>query len=264
MIQRKTLYDILGVPPSASAEQIASAFRLRQAELEGRGDAARDELVAVRDAHRILVNAERRRKYDATLAVRAPRPPPAVSHGRSRILLGLAVFAFIAGGVFWKMRPDAAPAPQQRPRGVELASPPVPAEQKPEATEEAAKSAEATSPPAATTPAPGPTPTAGDPATAAMPVMETPPAIMAALFGNWQCEDPLQKHTAEYDYGRDGLIMVNWGKRGAIKTPYRMEGMIVRYVSRGEPMTLQIDSISAGKMVKYANVETRLTCDKLK
>jgi curved DNA-binding protein CbpA len=72
---KASLYDLVGVPPDAPREMVASACRRRVAKLEREtGDQARAEIYAIREAWSILGDEKLRAGYDASLA--APKPDP--------------------------------------------------------------------------------------------------------------------------------------------------------------------------------------------
>ncbi len=72
---KKSLYDLVGVPPVAPREMIASACRRRIAKLEpDTSDAARAEIYAVREAWSILGDENLRAGYDASLAAATADP----------------------------------------------------------------------------------------------------------------------------------------------------------------------------------------------
>jgi curved DNA-binding protein CbpA len=72
---KKSLYDVVGVPPAAPREFIASACKRRIAKLEGEpGEAARAEIYAIREAWSILGDEKLRAGYDASLASARPDP----------------------------------------------------------------------------------------------------------------------------------------------------------------------------------------------
>jgi curved DNA-binding protein CbpA len=84
----KSLYDVLGVAGNAAPELVDHACRLLQQRLEPAAaageEAARNELVAVREAYRILGSPERRAIYDQELALQARRAAVSGSNaGRS-------------------------------------------------------------------------------------------------------------------------------------------------------------------------------------
>ncbi|MDH5265174.1 MAG: hypothetical protein OEX21_10535 [Betaproteobacteria bacterium] len=70
---KKSLYDLVGVPPVAPREMIASACRRRVAKLEREStDEARAEIFAIREAWSILGDEKLRAGYDASLATEKP------------------------------------------------------------------------------------------------------------------------------------------------------------------------------------------------
>ena len=75
---KKSLYEIIGVPPVAPREMIASACRRRIAQLERQAnDAARTEIYAIREAWSILGDEKLRAGYDASLATASSAPDDA-------------------------------------------------------------------------------------------------------------------------------------------------------------------------------------------
>lgn len=75
----KTLYEILGVPESATAEAINAAYASNLSALDVEGDKAASAAggLALKEAFRILSNEQLRRGYDGRLAL-ARSPAPAV------------------------------------------------------------------------------------------------------------------------------------------------------------------------------------------
>lgn len=72
---KRSLYDLVGVPPVAPREMIASACRRRVAKLEREStDEARAEIFAIREAWSILGDEKLRAGYDASLAAEKPGP----------------------------------------------------------------------------------------------------------------------------------------------------------------------------------------------
>jgi curved DNA-binding protein CbpA len=81
-----TLYDVLGVPPTATADEVRAAFRRRSRALhpDGRPGAAADHraITELADAWHVLGDPVRRRSYDEELTSRASsrRPEPRAVH----------------------------------------------------------------------------------------------------------------------------------------------------------------------------------------
>ena len=80
-----THYEWLGVAPTASADEVRAAYRRRARELhpdarsgigpDSDGDADAESMAAVNEAWRVLSDVARRREYDTSIGVVAPRLP---------------------------------------------------------------------------------------------------------------------------------------------------------------------------------------------
>jgi len=143
---KRTLYDILGVAPDASAIDIWNAYEERKAELQSMMPQDPSALSLAHQAHEVLTNPARRTAYDATLApppepsaaaeTEAPAPVIEIEEEEPRKLpwLAIAIAAGIvmAGLVFGlRNRPAKAPAPEpavaEAPAPVAPPPPPPPA-----------------------------------------------------------------------------------------------------------------------------------------
>jgi curved DNA-binding protein CbpA len=83
---KKSLYDLVGVPPAAPRDMIGMACKRRIARLEAQGtDEARTEIYAIREAWSILGDDKLRAGYDASLAAVKPAEPAAVDPLAARI-----------------------------------------------------------------------------------------------------------------------------------------------------------------------------------
>jgi len=71
---KKTLYQILGVDPNASAEDIAAAYAKRLA-MSAAESSDPNVVGLLRQANEILSDRKRRLAYDASLVASAARPP---------------------------------------------------------------------------------------------------------------------------------------------------------------------------------------------
>ena len=83
---KRSLYDLVGVPPVAPREMIGSACKRRIARLEAQGgDEAKAEIYALREAWSILGDEKLRAGYDASLAAAKPGAEAAVDPLAARI-----------------------------------------------------------------------------------------------------------------------------------------------------------------------------------
>jgi curved DNA-binding protein CbpA len=83
---KRSLYDLVGVPPVAPREMIGMACKRRIAKLEAAGtDEAKAEIYAIREAWSILGDEKLRAGYDASLAAEKPGAPSAVDPLAARI-----------------------------------------------------------------------------------------------------------------------------------------------------------------------------------
>ncbi len=83
---KKSLYDLVGVPPVAPREMIGMACKRRIAKLEAAGtDEAKAEIYAIREAWSILGDEKLRAGYDASLAAEKPGAPSGVDPLAARI-----------------------------------------------------------------------------------------------------------------------------------------------------------------------------------
>jgi curved DNA-binding protein CbpA len=83
---KKSLYDLVGVPPVAPREMIGMACKRRIAKLEAAGtDEAKAEIYAIREAWSILGDENLRAGYDASIAAEKPGPQAAPDPLAARI-----------------------------------------------------------------------------------------------------------------------------------------------------------------------------------
>ena len=97
-----THYEVLGIPESASEEEVRHAYRrlVKTAHPDRAGDTAQFRLVT--QAYEVLSDPARRAAYDRSLRPSSvevqPRPQPRRRYGRYAVL---AVTALVVGGVVW-------------------------------------------------------------------------------------------------------------------------------------------------------------------
>src|SRR5690348_13097456 len=121
---KRTLYEVLGVGPEASAEEIAAAYRKRLAQLTATPAQDQSAMALARDAHDILSDTYLRTNYDASL-VRPAAPPPAQEQEQAeeaqttlrRRKMALGVIAVLLVCIAWfvlhRPAPRLAKAPAQ-------------------------------------------------------------------------------------------------------------------------------------------------------
>jgi S1-C subfamily serine protease len=140
---KRTLYDILGVAPDASAIDIWNAYEERKAQLQDMVPQDPSAMALAHQAHEVLTNPKRRAAYDASLAPppeTAPepessqRPVPVIETEEDEpagklpwAAIAIATGVVIAGLVFGlRIRPAKAPAPEPEPAVVEAPKPVTP------------------------------------------------------------------------------------------------------------------------------------------
>lgn len=134
--QKRTLYQILGVAPDASAADIGLAYERRTAELHDAAPHDPSALALAHEAYEVLRNPARRQAYDASLvtaqerAAAAEQPPDLMVEPETKrgprlswpLLAAIAALAIIV--IYYALRPDRIPNPQNEPP---VAQAPLPA-----------------------------------------------------------------------------------------------------------------------------------------
>jgi S1-C subfamily serine protease len=139
---KRTLYNILGVAPDASAIDIWNAYEERKAELQNTVPQDASAMALAHQAHEVLTNPKRRAAYDASLAPPPPPPPQVEStesvapqveveedeppHKLPWAAIAIATGVVIAGLVFG-LRNRKAPPPAPEPAVAEAPKPAAPA-----------------------------------------------------------------------------------------------------------------------------------------
>ncbi|GAA5159595.1 trypsin-like peptidase domain-containing protein [Viridibacterium curvum] len=111
---KRTLYQILGVPQSASAADIQSAFESRQKQLESAAQMDPNEVMFLKEAFRTLSDASRRAIYDQSLVKVAVSEIAEADEGpRSRAPLWMGIaFVILVGLAWWWYSHKGGTAPQ--------------------------------------------------------------------------------------------------------------------------------------------------------
>jgi len=242
---RKTLYQILGVDPKASAQDVAAAYSKRLEEFSAATIRDPNKLVVLQQAKEILSDANQRAAYDASLTGRVARAPvEAVDDPESAflqvwgkwIVVGVVL---IAVGVWWAKRdasPPAqnAPPPQVASRTLEPNSQPVePAEQPAD---------------------PGDAKEAAPPAAAVQPQDDSP---ASPILGQWPCHDSISGRTSQYNFQPDGTLSIATTDGKVLTLTYGVAGKVLKLTGPNRASTFMIEELTARKMILHTDVEGR-------
>lgn len=116
-------YAVLGVPLTATLEEVKEAYRRRAKELHpDRNPAAqsKDDMILLNLAHETLSNPDKRAAYDRELLLTAPPPPPAAAERKPSKGERFHPFTITLNRY---RRPDAQRRPTGRPRNSEVEPP---------------------------------------------------------------------------------------------------------------------------------------------
>lgn len=253
---KKTLYQILGVDPNASAQDIAQAYRQLVEESSVATIHDPNRLVVLQQAKEILSDTNLRAAYDASLADRAEHAH-AHAHAPVHALAGeaeapeptffqvwgkwvVAGAILIGLGVWWAKQdtapppPRTVPAPQAVPQADEPASQPVQSAETPADQGSAIEQA----PPAA-----------------AVEPQDDAPAN--PILGQWSCHDAISGRTARYNFQPDGTLSITATGGQAVKRNYEVSGKALKLTDPQQASTFMIEEMTARKMILHTGVEGR-------
>ena len=235
---KKTLYQILGVDPKASAQEIDAAYNARIEELKFATLQDPNKLRVLQQSKEVLSDANRRATYDASIAVLlAPAPdaeeeepePTFVQQWGKWIAAGVVV---IVVGIWWAKH-GAAPPPQKLPppkvitQAVEPSSPAVPSANEPAA--------------------PAAAPINVAPLAAAVP----PPTDTAAspVTGEWSCADAITGHNSKYNFQQKGALSITASDGQVLDYKYELDGKALKVTDPKQSSTFAIEELVARKMI---------------
>jgi hypothetical protein len=272
---KQTLYDILGVTPDTSFEDIEIAYAKRFAVLRAETSWESNRLVMLNEAREVLSDPGKRAAYDASIAA---EPARARAHNRStnteehprsygKWLIVLVVLAGFAAIIATR---DDATAPEL-PTATQVGDGSEPAEQSEALNDDSAVEVEL--------PAAGEDSDSSE-STAAQGVGEEPPegeqvvpeesvddadatalesetVAVSPIVGNWECFDPVTGRSSTVGFTAEGTYtMLQIGDQPQ-SYPYELVRNQVRLLDTNPPRAMQIGELNASKLVLRGAVEGR-------
>jgi len=234
---KKTLYEILGVHPKATAQEIDAAYIARVDELKFATMQDPNKLRVLQQSKELLSDPVQRATYDASLAkldapasaVSMEEPEPTVLQKWGKWIAAAAVLLVLF--VLWPKR-AAVPPP-----------PPSPAKQ------------------AATEPVPPPQFTAPAQSTiAAPPVSAEPPTLEVPanpIAGEWSCTDAISGRTGRYNFQQDAIVKIAPGDGPATESKYELAGKTLTLTDTAKVVTFTVEERTTRKMILNTGAEGR-------
>ena len=233
---KKTLYEILGVDPKATAQEINAAYIARIDELKTATMQDPNKLRVLQQSKEILSDAIQRTAYDASLA-KPETPASAVSQDEPEPSFPpkwgkwiAAVVVLVGIFVLWPKRAAVPPPPPPAKRGAaELAlapqlAPPVPA----------------------TNTAPA--------VSAEPPTLEVPANPIA---GEWSCTDAISGRTSRYNFQGDAILKIAASDGQVTESKYELAGKTLTLTDTAKVVTLTAEEMTTRKMILNTGAEGR-------
>src|SRR5882672_2662857 len=240
---KKTLYQILGVDPKASTQEIEAVYSVRVEELKMDTIQDPNKLVILQQSKEILCDPAQRAAYDVSISGPVAGAPFPADEDPERTFIQqwgkwiVAGVVLIGVVVLWP-RHDAAP-PTQKPPPKQVAS--VRVEPPAQSGERAAVPAE---PKNVAPPVQSPTDTSADP-----------------VLGEWSCTDAISGRTGKYSFRPDGDLSIASSGGPALALKYQVSGNILTLTEPKQAGTLTIEELVARKMILNTGAEgRRLVC----
>ncbi len=235
---KKTLYQILGVDPKASVQDIEAAYIARIDELKFATLQDPNKLRVLQQSKVLLTDPAQRAAYDVSIAereVRASSPrddepePTFIQRWGKWIAAGVVLIGLF---VLWPERAVTPPPAKQ------IASRPI--EPVPQPAQ-----------PAATNNVPGPAPSVEPPAD----LRENP------VLGEWSCTDAISGRTSKYNFQQDGVLGIASNDGQALTLKYELSGKVLTLTDSKQASALAIEEMSVRKMILNTGAEgRRLVC----
>jgi len=242
---KKTLYQILGVDPKATAEDIAAAYSKRLDEYNVATIVDPNKLVVLQQAKEILSDPNQRAAYDGSLAGRATRAPvKTVDEPEPAFLqvLGkwIVVGVVLIGVGFWWAKRDASPPAQNTPLP-QVAAPTL--EPAPEPVQPADQPAN-----------PGEAKETAPPLAAVQPQNDS---SASPILGQWPCHDSISGRTSQYSFQPDGMLNIATADGKVLTLNYVVSGKVLKLTDPNQASTFMIEELTTRKMILHTDVEGR-------
>ena len=242
---KQTLYQILGLEPGASTQEITSAYERHLQALGENADLSQTAIL--RQARDVLSDTQQRAAYDASLTGgAAPGEPqsretaPSFVHTWGRWIAAAVVLVVLA--LWWGRQPPELP-----PDVVESPAP--------------GPDADISDTPLDASPD-------ADPATAASvaaPDAPAPaePAQAHPIVGDWSCFDPVSGRTSHYGFQADGSLAIDMTGSPSRELKYTAGPDAVTVIDAEKTSRLRIEELSGRKLVLNTGGEgQRLVCNR--
>ena len=241
---KKTLYQILGVDPKASAQDIEAMYARRLDELKVATIQDPNKLVILQQSKAVLSDPVQRATYDASISERdAPASSATTDEPESSFLQKwgkwIAAGVVLGSVVWWAMHgavpPSPPPAKQIATRSIEPVPQPIQPAAEPAAPNNVAAPAVSIEPPAD--------------------LRENP------VIGEWSCTDAISGRTSQYNFQQDGVLRIASGEGQIADLQYALSGKTLTLTDSRQVRTLAIEELVARKMILNTGAEgRRLVC----
>ena len=244
---KKTLYQILGVDPKASRQDIEVAYNARIDELKFATLQDPNKLRVLQQSKEILSDPVQRVAYDASIsapvaaasaAANKAKEEPEPSFLRQWGKWIAAAVVLIGLFVLWPRRAATPPPPQPPQPAQQIAAKPV--EPVPQLVQPAA------------------------PINVAPPVTSVePPADLRdnPVMGEWSCADAISGRTSKYNFQQDGVLRIATGDAQIADYKYELSGKVLTLTDSKQASTLAVEELVARKMILNTGADgRRLVC----
>ncbi len=230
---KQTLYQILGVEPQATQEDIERAYRERLGAFEADQNRDPNMLIVLRQAKEVLADANQRAAYDAALANRAAPPPVEDTEPAKQAFIQKYGKWMAAGAVLMAFALWLGSDPPNAPKiGAPGTTAPI--------AQHLAGEVQQTNEPA---------PVAAVPAQEA--VGDNP------IVGQWSCYETVSGRSSRYDFSPDGTLTITEAGGRVLSHRYEAAENTLKLADATHANALTIEERTLKKMVLNTGTEGR-------